>query len=64
MTDHFTSLSLRALKEIVAHLDESISLIDRHKGRMTASEIHIKSMLSALRGQLLEHITDRDKDRP
>lgn len=64
MTDHFTSLSLRALKEIVVHLDESISLIDKHKGRMTASEIHIKSMLSALRAQLMEHINDRDKDRP
>lgn len=66
MTDHFTSLSLAALKDIIAHVEESIALIEKHKDRrrLTASEIQIKSMLSAVRRQLQEHISDRENDKP
>lgn len=63
MTDQFTSLSLTALKEIIAHIDESIALIDMNKGRRTASEIQVKSMLSAVRRQLLEHVNEREKEQ-
>lgn len=64
MTDQFTSLPLTALKDIIAHIDESIALIEKHKGRVTASEIQVKSMLSAVRRQLLEHVREREKEKP
>jgi hypothetical protein len=64
MTDQFTSLTPAAIRDIVVHLDESIAVFDKYKGRMTASEIQVKSMLAALRRQLLEqlHNLDRNKD--
>jgi hypothetical protein len=64
MTDQFTSLPLAALKDIVAHVEESISLIEKHKGRITASDIQVKSMLSAVRRQLVEHMKEREQDKP
>jgi len=39
MTDQFTSLTPTAIKEIIVHLDESIAVFDKYKGRMTASEL-------------------------
>lgn len=63
MTDQFTSLTPAAIKDIIAHLEESIAVFDKYKGRMTASEIQVKSMLSALRRQLLEQLNNLEKDR-
>jgi hypothetical protein len=62
MTDQFTSLPVAALKGIIAHLDESISLMDRHDGRLTLSEIQVKSMLTAVRRQLQEHLALRERE--
>lgn len=64
MTDQFTSLPLTALKDIIVHIDESISLIEKHKGRITVSDIQVKSMLSAVRRQLLEHVREREEEKP
>jgi hypothetical protein len=64
MTDQFTSLPATALRDIVVHLEESISLMESHKGRLTASEIQVKSMLSAVRRQLLEHIRQKEQNNP
>jgi hypothetical protein len=64
MTDQFTSLPATALRDIVVHLEESISLMDKHKGRLTASEIQVKSMLAAMRRQLLEHIRTKEQNGP
>ncbi len=64
MTDQFASLPLTALKDIIVHIDESISLMDGHKGRLTAQEIQAKSMLAAVRRQLLEHIKAKERERP
>jgi hypothetical protein len=64
MTDQFTSLPLDALKDIVAHLDESISLMNKHNGRISATEIQVKSMLTAVRRQLQEHIHLKEKEKP
>jgi len=63
MTDQFTSLTPAAIKDIVGHLDESIAVFDKYKGRMTASEIQVKSMLSALRRQLIEQL-EKKKNEP
>lgn len=62
MTDQFASLSPTALKEIIAHLDDSIVLFDKLKGRMTASEIQAKSMLAAVRRQLMEQLSENQND--
>ena len=56
MTDQFTSLTPLAIREIVTHIDESIAVFDKYKGRMTASELQVKSMLTALRSQLLDQL--------
>jgi hypothetical protein len=64
MTDQFTSLPLPALKDIVVHIDESILLMNSHNGRLTASEIQVKSMLAAVRRQLLEHIRIKEQESP
>jgi hypothetical protein len=56
MTDQFNSLTPTAIREIIEHLDESIAVFAKYKGRMTASELQVKSMLSALRRQLLEQL--------
>ena len=64
MTDQFTSLPTAALKDIIVHIDESISLIEKHKGRITVSDIQVKSMLAAVRRQLLEHMREREEDKP
>lgn len=56
MTDQFTSLTPAAIKEIITHIDESVAVFAKYKGRMTASEIQVKSMLMALKRQLLEQL--------
>ena len=63
MTDQFTSLTPAAIKDIVVHLDESIAVFDKYKGRMTATEIQVKSMLAALRRQMLEQLQNLERDK-
>jgi hypothetical protein len=62
MTDQFTSLTPTAIKEIIVHIDESIAVFDKYKGRMTGTEIKVKSMLLTLRSQLLDQLS-RQADR-
>jgi hypothetical protein len=62
MTDQFTSLTPAAIKEIIVHIDESIAVFDKYKGRMTGTEIKVKSMLLTLRSQLLDQLS-RQADR-
>jgi hypothetical protein len=61
MTDQFNSLTPAAIKEIIEHIEESIAVFAKYKGRMTASELQVKSMLSALRRQLLEQLDQQRK---
>ena len=63
MTDQFTSLTPAAIKDIVVHLDESIAVFDKYKGRMTATEIQVKSMLAALRRQMLEQLQNLERGK-
>lgn len=56
MTDQFTSLTPAAIKEIIAHIDESISVFEKYRGRMTGTEVKVKSMLITLRAQLIEQL--------
>lgn len=56
MTDQFTSLTPAAIKEIVDHIDESVAVFAKYKGRLSAPELQVKSMLMAMRRQLLEQL--------
>lgn len=61
MTDQFTSLTPAAIREIMAHLDDSIEVFDKYSGRLSAAELQVKSMLSAMRRQLFEQLRANSK---
>lgn len=56
MTDQFTSLSPTALRDIIAKIDESLAIFERHSGRLHAAEFQAKNMLLALRSRMLERL--------
>lgn len=62
MTDQFTSLTPAAIKEIIAHIDESVAVFEKYKGRISAPELQVKSMLMAMRRQLIEQLGRQAKD--
>jgi hypothetical protein len=62
MTDQFTSLTPAAIKEIISHIDESVAVFEKYKGRMSAPELQVKSMLMAMRRQLIEQLSRQGKD--
>ena len=61
MTDRAASLNPAALREIIGHLDDSLKVMDS-SDRHTLGEIKIKSMITALRRQLLEYLVQRIND--
>lgn len=61
MTDQFTSLTPTAIKEIITHIDESIGVFEKYKGRMSAPELQVKSMLMAMRRQMIEQLARQDR---
>jgi len=61
MTDQFTSLTPAAIREIIAHIDDSVAVFEKYKGRMTGTEVKVKSMLLTLRSQLVEQLS-RQRD--
>jgi hypothetical protein len=56
MTDQFTALTPSAMRQIIENLDDSLLVLERYKGRMTASQLQLKSMLGAIRRQLAEEL--------
>ena len=56
MTDQFTSLTPAAIKEIISHIDQSVAVFEKYKGRISAPELQVKSMLMAMRRQLIEQL--------
>jgi hypothetical protein len=61
MTDQFTSLTPTAIREIIAHIDESVAVFEKYKGRLSVPELQVKSMLMAMRRQLLEQLDKQGK---
>ena len=59
MTDQFTSLSPRALKEIIEKLDEGLAHFEQRKTRLPAAEIKIQKMMKELRARLAERLASR-----
>ena len=58
MTDQYTSLRPAALKDIIAHIDESLAVFSRHSHPLSESEVQIKRMLGALRARLAEKLAN------
>lgn len=56
MTDQYTSLTSEAIKEIIAHIDKSLAVFEKYKGRMSVTEVQVKSMLITLRRQMIEQL--------
>lgn len=56
MTDQFTSLTTAAIKEIISHIDKSLAVFEKYRGRMSVPELQVKSMLTALRKQMVEQL--------
>jgi hypothetical protein len=56
MTDQYTALTPAAMRRIIENLDDSLLVLDRYRGRMTASQLQLKSMLGAIRAQLMDEI--------
>lgn len=56
MTDQFTSLNSVAIKEIIAHIDNSLGVFEKYQGRMSVPEVQVKSMLTTLRRQMVEQL--------
>lgn len=61
MTDQFTSLTSTAIKEIITHIDQSIAVFEKYKGRISAPELQVKSMLMAMRRQLVEQLGRQER---
>jgi hypothetical protein len=61
MTDQLTGLSAAALAEVISRLDESISIFERAPARLSVSELHVRSMLTALRRVLTEQLAERQR---
>jgi hypothetical protein len=59
MTDQLTGLSPKALAEVISRIDESISILENAGGRLSVSELHAKSILTALRRVLTQQLEDR-----
>lgn len=62
MTDQFTSLTPAAIKEIITHIDESVAVFDKYRGRLSVPELQVKSMLMAMRRQLIEQLSRQVRD--
>jgi hypothetical protein len=61
MTDQFTSLTPTAIREIISHIDESVAVFEKYKGRMSAPELQVKSMLMAMKRQLIEQLNRQNE---
>lgn len=63
MTGQRTSLSLAALKQIIAGIDQSIAVFDRTGASLTSSEWGVRNMLYKLRGELAGQIDRHPENR-
>lgn len=52
----YPSLTKDDCVSMLQNLDESLMVFDRKSVSLSASELRVKSLLSALRGELLQHL--------
>lgn len=64
MTDQFTSLTPAAMRDIIAQIDKSLAIFERHQGSLNVAELQAKNMLAALRERMVDGLLahpDRDE---
>lgn len=60
MTGRSNSLSKADIREIIAHLDSSLDILNRRAGQLSAAELSLKSMLVTLKRDLEVQLKSRD----
>jgi hypothetical protein len=60
VTGRSNSLSKADLREIIAHLDSSLDILNRRSGQLSAAELSLKSMLATLKRDLEGQLKSRD----
>jgi len=61
MTSKNASLSKEDIRDILSHLEASTAVLDRHAGELTAMELSLKSMIGALKRELISQLKMREK---
>lgn len=64
MTDRTSSLTPKAMHEIIAHLDDALRVLDRESRNPAGQQRHLRNMLLTVRGQLLEQVRSANGDNP
>ena len=62
MQTRYPSLTREDCALMLANLDESLAVFARKNTVLSASELRVKSLLSALRTELLQHHAQLDDD--
>ena len=62
----YPSITKSDCAQILANIDESLAVFERKRIVLSASELQVKSLLSALRHELRQHHTqlDGEKNKP
>jgi len=60
VTGRSNSLSKADIREIIAHLDSSLDILNRRAGQLSAAELSLKSMLVTLKRDLEVQLKSRD----
>ena len=63
MTGQYTSLTLAALKQILAGIEGTLAIIDREGDFLSSSEKRVKDMLQRLRRQVQNQIENHPENR-
>ncbi|HWA09679.1 MAG TPA: hypothetical protein VG838_09535 [Opitutaceae bacterium] len=61
MTAKSNSLTKSDIREIISHLEDSLTVLNRRSGHMSAGELSLKSMLGALKRELEAQLRNRSE---
>jgi hypothetical protein len=59
-----TALPLDELRSVVSHLDAALKVFNQYDGRLTVTDIRLKSMLVTLRSELAQHVSRVERANP
>jgi hypothetical protein len=59
MTDHITSLTPAAMRELIETLDQGLALFGLQNASLSASEVKIRQMILEVRNQVAAQLANR-----
>jgi hypothetical protein len=62
MQTKYPSLTKDDCEQMLVNLDESLAVFERKRVVLSASELRVKSLLSALRNEMLQHHLQLDNE--